>query len=203
VDALRRSDLPFALIGRTADNTGLSFVDVDVDAAVDICVEHLVGLGHRRIALLRQVGDQGGNAARAAQAYELACARRRLRLVTAGCGPTVDAAIAATAALLQEHGDVTGIVAWSEWAGWGSRMAAGFAGRAVPDDLSIICLGQGSAAEMLPFEPTRVDLLPGELAGRAVRLLIAQLEGEQSAEEQVLLQPELIIGATTGPVSQG
>jgi DNA-binding LacI/PurR family transcriptional regulator len=197
VEALRGGDLPFVMIGRTADNAGLSFVDVDLDAAVDSCVEHLRGLGHERLAFLRPAGSIGGAPARALQAYELACARRRIRLLTASGGPDAEGWRQAAAGLLRDHRYITGIVAWSEWAGWAAWQVAADAGLRVPDDLSIICLGQGVASELLPFAPTRVDLQSGPLAATAVRLLLEQLDAVEGGEQQVLLQPELIPGTTT------
>jgi DNA-binding LacI/PurR family transcriptional regulator len=199
VAALRESDLPFVLIGRTADNAGLSFVDVDVDAAVDRCVELLAAAGHRRIAFLRDGRSGDAGAGRALGAYELACARRRLRLLTAPCDATVSGARAATRDVLREHPDVTGLVAWSEWAAWGAVQAAADAGRRVPADLSLVGMGHGVAAELLPFEPTVVDLRSGPLAEAAVELLLRQLDADGSHDEQTLLEPELMEGRTLAP----
>ena len=199
VTALRVEDVPFVLIGRTADNAGLSFVDVDVDAAVDLCVERLAALGHRRIAFLRDSRPGEAMAARALQAYELACARRRIRLLVAACNTSVGHARVATARLLGEHGDITGIIAWNEWAGWAATEAARDAGLRVPEDLSVVCLTHGIAVNLLPFDPTCVDLRSEALAGTAVTLLLELLDGEGAGEQQALLQPELIAGSTTGP----
>ena len=35
IERLRREQIPFVLLGRCADNTGLSFVDVDIEAGVE------------------------------------------------------------------------------------------------------------------------------------------------------------------------
>lgn len=197
VDVARVSELPFVLIGRAADNAGLSFVDVDIDAAVDLAVDHLNRLGHQKIAFLKPADARDGMMARALPAYELACARRRIRLLTTAAGPTTRSAQAAASSLLRERMDVTGIVAWSEWAGWGAKLAAEDAGRRVPDDLSIVCLAHGLGSGLLPFEPTRVELRIGQLAETATALLLEQLDGEATGEQQILLQPEFILGQTT------
>ena len=52
VDLLRRAGLPFVMIGRTADCDGLCYVDPDFDAAVTTVMDHLTGLGHRKIGYL-------------------------------------------------------------------------------------------------------------------------------------------------------
>ena len=51
VAKLRKSSYPFVLIGHSADNTGISFVDFDFAAAQRLAVQHLVELGHTTIAL--------------------------------------------------------------------------------------------------------------------------------------------------------
>ena len=124
---------------------------------------------------------------------------RRVRLLTAAGGPTAEDWTQAAARLLREHPDVTGVVAWSEWAAWGAARAAAEGGRTVPGDLSIVCLGQGAAGDLLPLDPTRVDLRHEQLAAAAVTLLLEALDAAEDGERQVLLQPELIAGATTAP----
>lgn len=49
VAALQEAGVPLVLIGRTGDTTGLSYVDIDFEQTVREAVDHLVGLGHRRI----------------------------------------------------------------------------------------------------------------------------------------------------------
>jgi DNA-binding LacI/PurR family transcriptional regulator len=199
IDLARAAGVPFVLIGRTADNAGLSFVDVDVDAAVDLLVERLCTLGHRRIALLRPAGVEDAMAGRALQAYELACARRRVRLLTAPCPASVRGAQDAAATLLGEHADITGLLVWGEAAAWGASLGAAEHGRVVPDDLSIACLGLGLGDELLAFDPDRADLQPAQLAETAVEILLAQLAGDGAGEGQLLLQPESVGGQTLAP----
>jgi hypothetical protein len=46
VELLRKEGCPFVMIGHCLDNTGLSYVDVDIAAGVKQAIGHLVGLGH-------------------------------------------------------------------------------------------------------------------------------------------------------------
>src|SRR5579864_3371681 len=52
VNLLRDNDYPFVMIGRTANNDGLSYIDLDFEGAILEAYAHLVGLGHRHIAFL-------------------------------------------------------------------------------------------------------------------------------------------------------
>ena len=59
VELLKRRQLPFAMIGRCRDNSGINFVDFDFDHAVIQALDHLQSLGHRSIAMiLRHPGDE-------------------------------------------------------------------------------------------------------------------------------------------------
>ena len=66
IERLKTSGQPFTLIGRTADTSGISFVDLDFGAAVEKSLAHLHDLGHRCVALFNFPQDQldaGYNAA--------------------------------------------------------------------------------------------------------------------------------------------
>jgi DNA-binding LacI/PurR family transcriptional regulator len=52
VAMLKERGYPFTLIGHCEDNSGISFVDFDFEHAVETAVDHLVSLGHRRIAFV-------------------------------------------------------------------------------------------------------------------------------------------------------
>ena len=64
VELLKRTGPPFVLIGRCQDNTGLTFIDLDIAQGIHECVEHLVALGHRNLAYLRLADTELGFAAR-------------------------------------------------------------------------------------------------------------------------------------------
>ena len=51
VERLQADGHPFTLIGRTADTTGISYVDIDFGDAVRTSLAHLAELGHRCVAL--------------------------------------------------------------------------------------------------------------------------------------------------------
>jgi DNA-binding LacI/PurR family transcriptional regulator len=83
VHVLRENDYPFVMIGRTAENDGLAYIDLDMEQAILDAYAHLVGLGHQDIAFLtfallwvwREV-HQLRQARPVARNVELRCARR-------------------------------------------------------------------------------------------------------------------------------
>ena len=60
VQMLTEHKMPFTLIGRTRDHAGLYCVDIDFDTSIELAIEHLVALGHRRIVY----GAEGPHPAR-------------------------------------------------------------------------------------------------------------------------------------------
>lgn len=199
VSALCRSGAPFVLLGRTADNNGLSFVDVDIEGAVEMCVEHLAELGHRQVAFLHEDAWSSAAAGRALQAYERACARRRLRLLAPPCPPDPEAVRSSAATLLRQHAELTALIAPTEAAAWSVRQAAGEMGRSVPSDLSVVCLSKSTASALLTPRSTGMDLHQAEQAEQAVALLLELLDQPSPGERQLLLEPEWVSGETTAP----
>ena len=202
IEALKEVGLPFVLIGQTADNTGLAYVDVDIVAAMTRCVSHLADLGHRHIACLHQDDPEFGFGARVLAGYRTACAEHGISAVERPCGLSTESGLQAAAALLQEYPETTGVIVWNDLAAWGVNQAAVAAGLRVPADLSIVCFDQSNIADILPFRPTVVDVRPEELSRRAAEMLLAMLAGE-SEGEGVLLSPGFTVGKTSGPAPVG
>lgn len=201
VRALREARLPFVMMGRTADNAGLSFVDVDIEAAVEGCVERLVELGHEHIAFLRSESRGSAAAGRALQAYERACARRRLRIHAPSCLPAIDDARAVGTSLLQQFPDITALLAAGDLAAWGAHQAARGLGRCIPRDLSLVCLGKSQISTLLAFDPAGMNLRPAERARQAAAVLLDLLRDTDHPEQQVLLEPCWSSGETLAAVS--
>ncbi len=201
VEALRRVGLPFVLIGRCQDNAGLTFIDLDIDQALRLCVTHLVELGHRHLAYLRLDDPDLGFAVRAAQAYTAACQAHGLAVEMLACGLTAESGAQATAALLARRPEITGLIIWNDSAALGALQAAQASGRRVPADLSVICFDRSLIGHVTSLQPTAIDIRPREMAAEAARLLLAQLSAAAAAPAQVLLAPQLLVGETTAPLS--
>ena len=188
IEALKDAGLPFVLIGQTADNTGLAYVDIDIIAAMTWCVSHLAELGHRHIACLHQDDPEFGFGARVLAGYRTACAdhglsasRSSLRAFRRKAGSR------RLSALLQDHPETTGVIVWNDLAAWGVNQAAIAAGRRIPADLSIICFDQSNISNLVPFRPTVVDVRPEEMSRRAAEMLLDILAGESEGEGILLI----------------
>lgn len=197
IEALQKARLPFVLIGRTADNTGLAYVDIDIIAAMTRSVVHLAELGHRHIACLHQDDPEFGFGARMLVGYRAACAEYGLNGVVRPCGLSTEDGRQAMAAVLQDHPEVTGVIVWNDLAAWGATQAAAAAGRNIPTDLSLVCHDQSNMGNLVPFHPTFVDIRPEELSRRAAEMMLAILAGTSDGEG-LLLEPGFTVGETSG-----
>lgn len=204
VDLLREYDYPFVMIGHCADNTGLSFVDVDFEENIILAFDHLVELGHREIAFLglpQAMRRQGyGPAVRCWAGYERALQKHNLTPIYHEEQIDVQALFDATLKLLETHPQLTAIVAIQGSSTVGVIRALRQAGRAVPDDFSVVGITTEHVAELITPPLTTINF-PAYTEGlQAARMLINQLNQKPAETEQILLPPELILRKSTGPV---
>jgi DNA-binding LacI/PurR family transcriptional regulator len=202
---LRASNHAFTLIGRTADNSGLSFVDLDFEMAVVDAYAHLVEAGHRSIgflgapALLRQRGL--GSAVRTYQGYQMACERFSLDSPALEVDLSAQAMYEATLRLLHAYPQLTAIVSTHGPSIVGALRALQTLERPIPQEMSLLSIATTSTAEMLTPPLTTIDFPSAEMARTAVNLLVRRLQGESNEPEQVLIPPKLIVRQTTAPPS--
>ncbi|WP_243229333.1 LacI family DNA-binding transcriptional regulator [Microbacterium sp. CIAB417] len=210
VEALRPGTTPFALIGRTRDTAGLTFVDVDFEASMSEAVAALDGLGHRRIAFV--TGNWGdlhledhGAAERSRACFRTEMARRGVRkpLIVPCAENSLDGRRLGRT-LITEHPELTALVVMNEHAAPGIVMGLRDAGRRVPDDVSIISIGSSANMAGMADPPLSFMRTPGEELGRlGVDAIIERIENAGAEPPAVLLACEMQPGATLVRVRPG
>ncbi|MDR7278087.1 LacI family DNA-binding transcriptional regulator [Catenuloplanes atrovinosus] len=200
VPLLRELERPSVLIGFPADAGGLTCVDLDFYRAGAACVDHLVALGHRSLALLGApavVYERDTGFARRTRSGFLETARRHgAAAVAQPCEENYPAVRDALARLLAERPDLTGLVVHNEAAVAHVLAALPTLGRHVPRDISVVAICPDELAERSDPALSSV-LIPAEEVGRqAVSLLISKVEGE-SVPDATLLDPRLTARAST------
>ena len=195
VNLLKNHHYPFVMLGRCADNAALDFVDLDFEAAIVFAVDHLVELGHRRIAflhseLLRQQGY--GPAVRSFQGYEVSREKHNVDLFRLNAETISDAVLAlkesrATALVLGVH-----TVLIPEF-----MYAVSREGYRIPDDLSVVCLQADEIAKNLIRPMTSLSFDIKVAAEQAATILIDSLEGRSDETQQIVLPPRLVVREST------
>jgi LacI family transcriptional regulator len=179
--------------------SALPTIDSDNLRGAQLATEHLLELGHRRIAMLTgrpdlqsaQLREQGYRQAMAAAGVAV-----DERLVQVGA---YDPAISAEPArqLLASPGRPTAIFAANDLSAIATIEVAGEFGLRVPDDLSVV--GFDNIPESALAEPslTTVDQPIRKMGQRAVELLIQLIRGESNSATHITLDTSLVVRQST------
>lgn len=202
---LREAKQPGALVGLPGDCRGVDVFDLDFEDAGRSMVEHLHGLGHRRLLLVSQpehVVERGGAYVWRLQNAALEEATRR--------GATLHAAFAESSqpqvgedlhALLDAHPDVTGLLLNNEAAASALPGVLSARGLRAPDDISVVGRYSDEFARTFSLPYSSIESAPDRLGRMAVRQLVRRIEGEAGAAEPHvvrLLSPVLVDRGSTG-----
>lgn len=203
-EILRDHGYPFVMIGHRTDNSGLSFADVDIEHGVGLAMEHLVGLGHRRIGFLTidpvVENKVYGFATWALRSYVEACARTGLEPMTATGGPNNDAMAAAASRLLDAHPDLSALIAPQEQSVIGVLKVCYARGIVIPRDLSLVAVLADPMSELSTPPLTTIPFPAEELGQVAARILVDRLDRGDPAPRQTFLRPALAVrGSTAAP----
>ena len=196
--------LPCVVIGRRLRDGHVDCVMTDEAMGAHIAVEHLVELGHRRIATITGMLDKRTGADRL-RAYrtEMQALGLAYRDEYVAYGDFyVDSGHRAMARLLELDEPPTAVVAGSDLMALGAIRAVAEAGRSVPDDVSIVGFDDIQLAGHVhpPLTTLRQD--KAGLGAEAGRALMALIDGQTDLPEAVTLPVELIVrGSTTAPPS--
>jgi DNA-binding LacI/PurR family transcriptional regulator len=159
---------------------GLPVVRLDVDAGVDLALDHLTGLGHTRIGHLAS--------AFAAPTFDL---RRRRIVARLGAEPptalahfSFEQAAEAAGPLLER--DVTAIFCDDDILAGGVYLAARERGIAIPGDVSVVGFDDLDFARVLAPPLTTVVADAEGLGAAAFEALARDLSGDSPPDEQVL-----------------
>ena len=146
VPLLRELARPSVLIGFPADAAGLTCVDLDFQAGpARACVEHLAGLGHRRIALLGAPagGLRAGHRLRPPHPGRVPGGRRAARPRRLGprrARSRCRRSARSLADLLAARPGLTGLVVHNEAAVAPVLTVLAELGRRVPEDVSVVAI---------------------------------------------------------------
>ncbi len=203
IDLLQENEFPFVMIGRCADNLGLSFIDLDFENAVLKAYEHLVGLGHQHIGFLafpENWSQEGlGPAIRTRQGFETAVNKFNLPPIYRENELTPDHVYEATIALFQEAPQLTALIVGHNTIAAGAMRALQDMDRKVPRDCSMVGLAFGYEAELTIPPLTAINWSGHQIGQQAAKMLIHKLTVENPPVEQILVSPELEVRRSTAP----
>jgi DNA-binding LacI/PurR family transcriptional regulator len=197
VTLLRETDIPFVMIGRTRDNRGLMYVDLNGEAAIGLAVDHLAGFGHRRIGFICPDDLNFAFAQRIVKGFEKSCQQHQLPRLMAPAVWSAEAGYRALSVLVGQSPDLSAVIVWSEVVTVGVLSALRDLGHRIPEDISVISFDRSEHLHLASSDLTVIDTRPEAVGAQAAQMLIQVLQDEPVEHAHVLMPPLLIAGKST------
>jgi DNA-binding LacI/PurR family transcriptional regulator len=194
-----RARVPTLLVARRVEAPGIGIVRSDDLAGIALAVDHLVALGHRRIAHIDGAGAPGSSDRQ--RGFTEAMGRHGLGSsaeVLAG-GLTEEAGAHAMRELLSRAAPPTAVVAFNDRCATGVLDALVRRGRRVPADISVVGYDDSRLARAAHVQMTTISQDAPQLARAAVEAALRLGAGAEPT--QIVLTPRLVTRATTGAVA--
>ncbi|MEU6096318.1 LacI family DNA-binding transcriptional regulator [Streptomyces sp. NPDC047079] len=204
-EALRQAAARIPTVVAGAREPVLPKVDVvagDDEYGARLATEHLLGLGHRRIA---HIAGQGVVGALRRRGFETVMREHGLAdsAVVEQGDPTEEGGYRATVRLLAARERPTAVFAFNDMACVGALSAAEQLGLRVPRDLSLVGYDNTSLSRLRHLWLTTVDNGSHDVGRRAGRCLLDRIADPARPSELVLATPALEVRGTTGAPAGG
>ena len=196
--------VPVVLVNRAEDHRLAPEVVNDDFYSMQLAVDHLVALGHRRIAHLAGPLNLATGHARW-QGFQLAAQRNRLAPVhmVEATEYTREAGRIACTELLKRYRGTTAIVASNDLVALGCYDALASALLRCPQDVSLVGHNDIPLVDMVNPPMTTVRIQHREMGRQAAQLLLERIASPDAKPVRITLSPELIVRGSTGAPRTG
>ena len=188
--------IPVVLVNRADDADRVPAVVSDDQLGMMLAVDHLVGLGHKRIGHLAGPSDLSTGFLRR-HGFKRAMRRHSLTVAKNAIATAEmygrDAGEEATRQLLSITPPLTAIVAANDLLALGVIRALRAAGLSCPADVSVIGHNDMPLVDMIDPPLTTVRIGPKEMGSDAAELLVSELAGITGTVRRTIVRPELIV----------
>jgi DNA-binding LacI/PurR family transcriptional regulator len=201
---LSRQSTPIVMVGHRAQNPEISFVDTNNIEASETATEHLIGLGHKKIACLAGPTHNIQNAKDRLEGFQKAMSKHGL-FVPKNFMVSSEEFIQQNGydemkKLLKLSEKPTAVYCCNDMLAMGAWDAVIEAGLKVGKDISIVGYDDIPAVSTAPYSLTTIRQDVEGLSAAATRLLISQIKSTEGfAPSQQYESTKLIIRSSTGP----
>jgi DNA-binding LacI/PurR family transcriptional regulator len=191
--------VPTVAVGITSRSDRFDTIAGDERIGTSLVVDHLVELGHRRIAHIDGANGAGARPRRAQ--YERAMLRHGLgdHIQIVHGDFTEQGGIEGMTKLLRLKPLPTAVFMANDFSAMGGLQVLDDAGLRVPEDISLVGYDNLEAVEYHRISLTTVDQPRFNMGHQAVTLLLERLERHRVEAKHVVLPPKLVVRATAGP----
>jgi len=203
---LQRDGVAMVLVNRRSDGVDVPSVTPDDVDGIELAVEHLAGLGHRRIAHLAGPGSTSTGAVRA-RAFRSAVRNRGLDddpgLVVACARWSEDAGADALRQLLDAGPSFTAVVAGNDLIALGCYDVFAERGISCPHDISVVGINNMPFLDKLGPSLTSVAVPHQQIGQEAARMLLESIREPGRAARAVTLSVSLRARGSTSQPRRG
>ncbi len=191
--------VPLVVLGRSLRAAHVDCVMTDERQGAKLAVDHLAGLGHRRIVHID--GGRGAGASARRQGYRSAMTKAGLDdYIEVIPGDFTERAGSSAGGLLARRKRMpTAVFAANDLSAVGAIEALERAGHAVPGDISVMGYDNIFFARLGHVSLSTVDQPREEMGRIALGLLANRIDGSGGPGHLVLTEPHLVERSTTAP----
>ncbi|MHB8625237.1 MAG: LacI family DNA-binding transcriptional regulator [Aggregatilineales bacterium] len=188
---------PFAAYGKSNDEWDFPYVDVDGRRGIQLAVEHLLAKGHERIGLISwpkgsRIGDSR------TQGYLDAMQDANLPIREnwiAHTANTLEHALDATKRILSGKPRPTAIVCANDAMALGAKRYIESVGLETGTDIALTGYDDTPVAELIGLTSIRQPI--ALIASNVVELLLADINHQRLKDHQIVVEPSLIVRASS------
>ncbi|WP_342603925.1 LacI family DNA-binding transcriptional regulator [Peribacillus sp. FSL E2-0159] len=195
IERLNEIDTPMVLAVRELPGVNSDYVGIDYPEGARIAVDHLLGKGHKRIALLGGIKESSTWIERM-EGYREALSRAGLEVdesLVIDSAPTREGGLKAVLKVLENPNPPTAIFCFSDLIAFGVMQGLMMKGFTPGKDIDIVGFDNVPVAEIYHPPLTTISSFPRRIGKEAANLLYQQMEKIEREQQRIILNPELII----------
>lgn len=195
IERLNEIDTPMVLAVRELPGVNSDYVGIDYPEGARIAVDHLLGKGHKRIALLGGIKESSTWIERM-EGYREALSKAGLEVdesLVIDSAPTREGGLEAVLKVLENPNPPTAIFCFSDLIAFGVMQGLMMKGITPGKDIDIVGFDNVPVAEIYHPPLTTISSFPRRIGKEAANLLYQQMEKIEREQQRIILNPELII----------
>ena len=199
LERLHRQELPVVQMLRRLGRGNADHVGADFRLGMTLAAEHLIRLGHKRIAFVGG-GRRASPARDRAVAYRETLARYGLPIgPVVNCLPTWEEGQRAVGELVHgQKDDPTAILCFNDVCAFGVMTGLRDRGLEVGRDCAVIGFDNIPAAAHQRPGLTTIEIGARQIGEEAARLLVRRIKAPYGGQESMILPPRLVVRASCG-----